>query len=86
LQGLHVDGATKWGGAKILVGYAVMGELCVGDRVAVGANNWGAQSWGILLDGAPLFLAHGLCDMNSTGLRNANAKNLHFIEQVVGRS
>jgi len=24
--------------------------------------------------------------MNNTGLRNANAKNLHFIGQVMGRS
>ena len=40
----------------------------------------------ILVDGAPLFQSHGLCDMNSTGLRNAHAKNLHFIGQVVGCS
>ena len=45
-EGLHVDGATKPDGAKRMAGDPVMGELFVGDGMAVGANNWGTQSWG----------------------------------------
>ena len=45
-EGLHVYGATKWSGAKRMTGDAGMGQLCMGDGVMVGGNDWGVQHWG----------------------------------------
>jgi hypothetical protein len=51
-KGLYLGGATKQGRAKRMAGGAVMEELCARDRVMVEANDYGAKSCGILIDGA----------------------------------